>query len=395
MNATRAIPAFYLFAASRALIPIYPLYAVMFLAEGITAVGLASLIAIWSSVVLLAEVPSGALADRTSRKRLVLVGMWMKAAAFLIWYVWRDYWGFAAGFVCWGLGSSLRSGAQEALMYEMMQGFGREADFPRFYGVFSSLTMLSSSAGQLAGGMLIFLGYDTVLLISAVMPIVSTIPIMIFVAEPTRRASPDQRNDYWATLASGVRVARDDRRVVYILLVSMIVLVVPGIFDEFASPTFAEAGFSLEYLGYFGALNGIAAAAGMAVSHRLRATDHVTLLCLAAVAGVVLACATFRLNVWLVAGIAVFFFLFAIVSTSLQVQLQTLIDSETRATVTSVVALGEEAGGIIFIMAFGFIAGGAGMIGAMRFAGVGTVITASAFIVLARVWQLRLQAQDG
>ena len=133
----------------------------------------------------------------------------------------------------------------------------------------------------------------------------------------------------------------------------------------------------------------------MAVSHRLRATDHVTLLCLAAFAGVVLACATFGLNVWLVAGIAVFFFLFAIVSTSLQVQLQTLIDSETRATVASVVALGEEAGGIIFIMAFGFIAGGAGMIGAMRFAGVGTVITASAFIVLARVWQLRLQAQDG
>ena len=49
-------------------VPLYPLYALLFADSGLSGAEISALFAIWSAVGLLAEVPSGALADRFSRR---------------------------------------------------------------------------------------------------------------------------------------------------------------------------------------------------------------------------------------------------------------------------------------------------------------------------------------
>jgi MFS family permease len=78
----------------------YPLYALLFAAAGLSTAQITSLFVIWSGVSFVLEVPSGAWADAFSRRRLLAAGAVIRAAGFLAWGVFPNYFGFAFGFVC-------------------------------------------------------------------------------------------------------------------------------------------------------------------------------------------------------------------------------------------------------------------------------------------------------
>src|SRR4051794_6535916 len=97
-------------------VPIYPLYALLFTDAGMSGAQVSALFAIWSAVGILAEVPSGALADRFSRRGCLVAAGVLQAAGYAAWMLLPTFGGFALGFVIWALGGSLASGAQEALL---------------------------------------------------------------------------------------------------------------------------------------------------------------------------------------------------------------------------------------------------------------------------------------
>jgi MFS family permease len=86
-------------------IPWFALYALYMIDSGLTAGELASLFIIWSVTAFAVEIPSGAWADAFSRRKLVATGAAIRGAGFLIWTIWPTYWGFAIGFVLWGMRS--------------------------------------------------------------------------------------------------------------------------------------------------------------------------------------------------------------------------------------------------------------------------------------------------
>ena len=90
---------------------IYPLYAVMFEARGgLDTFQISTLFIIWVVASMALEVPTGALADRYSRRNLLVIGECIRSLGYLSWLVWPTYLGFALGFVLWGAGEALDSG---------------------------------------------------------------------------------------------------------------------------------------------------------------------------------------------------------------------------------------------------------------------------------------------
>src|SRR5688572_32151149 len=81
---------------------------------------------------VVAEVPSGALADRYGRRSAVVLAGVLQAAGYAMWIALPGFPGFAAGFALWGLGGAMASGAFEALLYDGLAAAG-EAD--RYAGV--------------------------------------------------------------------------------------------------------------------------------------------------------------------------------------------------------------------------------------------------------------------
>ncbi|MGH3912686.1 MAG: MFS transporter, partial [Pseudonocardiaceae bacterium] len=115
-------------------VPLYPLYAVWFADTGLSGAEISALFALWSAVAIIAEVPSGALADRFSRRGALVAGGVLQAAGYALWIALPGFPGFAAGFVLWGFGGALFSGALEALLYDGLAAVGAEAHYPRVLG---------------------------------------------------------------------------------------------------------------------------------------------------------------------------------------------------------------------------------------------------------------------
>lgn len=115
----------------------YPIFTVLFLDFGLSLSQFAILNAIWAAVIVLSEVPSGALADTFGRRNLlVFAGLMMVVEICLLLFVPRGnldllFGFFVANRVLSGLAEAAASGADEALAYDSLALEGDANDWGR------------------------------------------------------------------------------------------------------------------------------------------------------------------------------------------------------------------------------------------------------------------------
>ncbi|NEB13905.1 MFS transporter, partial [Streptomyces coelicoflavus] len=142
---------------------LYPVYALLFADTGLSVWQTASLFALWSLTGVLLEVPSGAWADAVSRRLLLILGPLLTAAGFALWVLVPSYGAFALGFVLWGAGGALGSGALEALVYDELDRAGAAHRYARVMGRARAIGIAATmSAMGLAGPVFARGGYDAV-----------------------------------------------------------------------------------------------------------------------------------------------------------------------------------------------------------------------------------------
>lgn len=114
----------------------YPVFAILFLDYGLSLEQFALLNALWAAAIVVLEVPSGALADRWGRQRMVQLASILMVAEMLVLLVvplgnsWVVFAAFAVNRVLSGAAEACASGADEALAYDSLKAAGREAEWP-------------------------------------------------------------------------------------------------------------------------------------------------------------------------------------------------------------------------------------------------------------------------
>ena len=141
---------------------LYPVYALLFSDTGLTVWQISSLFCLWALTGVLLEIPSGAWADAVSRRLLLWLGPLLTAAGFTLWVLAPSYWAFALGFVLWGAGGALASGALEALVYEDWTGSARPAVRGRLGRARAAGLVAVLASMPLTGPVLAFGGYPAV-----------------------------------------------------------------------------------------------------------------------------------------------------------------------------------------------------------------------------------------
>nr|WP_325050268.1 MFS transporter [Actinomadura craniellae] len=195
---------------------LYPVYAVLFAETGLSAAEISSLFILWSLTGFVVEVPSGLLADVVSRRLLVVLAPLLAGAGFALWTFLPGYPAFAAGFVLWGVGGSVQSGALEALVYEELSRAGAAGSYARLTGRAEAVGITAvMAASGLAAPVLALGGYRALGVASIAATLVAAAIALSF-PEQGRAAGgePDEpEQGYAAVLRAGLAEVRGSPRV--------------------------------------------------------------------------------------------------------------------------------------------------------------------------------------
>lgn len=79
-------------------LPIYAFYTLLFIERGMSISEIAILVSLWSGFSILFEIPSGILADRWSRRNMLVIASFVEGLCFFIWSFSQSFSLFAVGF---------------------------------------------------------------------------------------------------------------------------------------------------------------------------------------------------------------------------------------------------------------------------------------------------------
>ena len=300
---------------------------------------------IWSGVGIVAEVPMGALADRFSRRYALVAAGVAQAAGYTLWIALPGFPGFAGGFVLWGLGGALASGALEALVYDGLTAAGAQARYPTVLSWLRSAELLSQLPTALAATLLFAAGGYVLVGWVSVGSCLCAAALATRLPEAPRADSADSPDDdtelgYLATLRAGIAEAVARPAVRGIVLA---VALLGGIdaFEEYFALLANKWGVPVLAVPFALLVIPVAGAAGAAIGGRHGGSAALLGAALAAGAAVLVATGLLHRPVGLV-GLAVFYGLYRLVLLVADARLQDRITGPARATVTSVAELGTE-----------------------------------------------------
>ena len=154
--------------------PIFGFYQLLFLENGLSITGVTILIAIWNATVVLAEIPTGIIADKFSRRNLLVFSSLIQGTGFLIWFFASGFWTFALGFILWGIAEAMVSGAESSLIYDNLKFDEKVDKFTEIFGKAEFWGNIGVIVAIISAGILIsFVSPATMALVSSIICLVN------------------------------------------------------------------------------------------------------------------------------------------------------------------------------------------------------------------------------
>lgn len=130
-------------------------YLPLFMGEnGIDKSTYSLLAAVHALSVIFLEIPSGYLADAIGRKRTLVLGGMLGALGYVIYALSFSFWGFLLAMVTLGVGQSLISGSDSAMLYETLVAMDKTGEYSKYEGRVIALGSLMETIGAPLGGLL-------------------------------------------------------------------------------------------------------------------------------------------------------------------------------------------------------------------------------------------------
>lgn len=324
------------------MVPLYPLYALLFADAGMSEAQIAALFAVWTLTSVIAEVPCGALADRFSRRGALAASGLLQAGAYALWLIAPAFTGFAAGFVLWGLGGSLVGGAFQALVNDGLAAHGAARRLGAVLGRAEAAALVAQV--PVAGAAVVLLQAGGFTLVAVVSIATCLASAAFALTLPERRPGGATDHDgaggtgYLKTMRAGTRLALGAGAVRGIVLASGVIAAFEAV-EEF-TPVLAQ-GWGVPTPAVPVALLAVplAGACGAAAGGHLARAGRRTVGAWAVGAALCLLLAVAVARPAAVVALAAFYGAWMALSVAADVRLQRAIDGEHRATITSFAGL--------------------------------------------------------
>jgi MFS family permease len=145
----------------------------MFRESGIAQLGMSTLLIIMQVTKLIADLPTGIIADRYGRRNLLILANICRISFMALWAFLPSYSSFAIGMALWGISMSCLYGNTEAYIYDQLKIEKREGFFAKIVGRYYAIQNIAISAGSFLGGYFFLYGGHKIILL------LSTIPMLL------------------------------------------------------------------------------------------------------------------------------------------------------------------------------------------------------------------------
>ena len=387
---------FILFSFLLECIAVYPVYMIMFRDRGFTFTGLAWLMVIWSLPVVLLEVPSGILADRWSRKKLILAGTLLKGGGYLVWALWPGYAAAAAGFALWGVQEAFCSGSRQALLFETLREHGEASRYESAAGICAAASTAGTVIALVAGGFLYSVDEGLPVILSIAAAGAAIVPALFFREKrisagagncggPGAEGRDDSRGH-----RNGVRNAiAAAEGLVALLIAACVAGGAYGSVDEYDGLIAVESfGIPVRFVGLWGALRfALEGVGGMTAGPLTRLLDRIGRRGLPGglvAAGLLIAVSTVIPGPARIALYLSYYLFMASLNVVLEGRLNRAVDDSGRATLLSLSSLGITLAAIALSPLFGFSADRFGIVWIVRITGMAGVAAGLLYMAVSR-----------
>jgi len=372
---------FYIFQFFFDFILLYAVDKLFFLERGLNLSHIAILIACWSGLTILLEVPTGALADKWSRKYVLVLSGLAFSLCYITWFFSSTFWMFLLGFIFRTIGGTFSSGTLESYVYDFLRMKKKEDEFEKVWGRGYALNLTGIAIAISLGGILSDYSYGPVLILSASTPlVVSGVALLL---PRINKSSPSGGRSYISFMREGIKRAFSNTILIRVFIYSAIVYGVLGMLDEYDQVLLSSwLGLSNSFIGIWLAISVGISGLSAFFAHKLRYNGFLFLNLIAAVTCILLI-VIFLFNSLLVLGMLLFLYIIsALMNVLIQGIIQREIASDERATITSVNSLLSEAGQIILGLSFGFITNQLGIQFGYGFFGIITAVYLVGYFVI-------------
>lgn len=338
------------------LIPAYVIERLFWEQRGMTIQMVVYTEIIYAITVFLLEIPSGIMADKWGRKKLIMVNAFLGCCEFLILVLATEFWHFATAIFLAGVGRAAGSGSENALLYDSLLSNGDEHLFEKCLGRLNAFDFIAAILAALSGSLMASrFGFEFNYWVSCAGMLVSLF-ISFTLVEPGVKSRIDDPIPVKEYVITSVNFFRNNYGVCLVLLSGMVAGSAMNFVDEFWQLYVSRLGIPVVYFGLFSAGLSFLRLPGNILAYRIKNRMSYRGL----IPGVVFIFAAGMLYLYAVRGISslVVIFLVCIVSGIMEPTatgyLHHRIDSSMRATIDSFQSLGLRAMIIITGLGFGF-----------------------------------------
>ncbi len=300
---------------------------------GIDAVGIGIVSAMSLVTTIVLDIPSGMIADRWSRKKLLMLGIVFLALSTVLAVTSHGHlWLYIASYVCYGCYLVCISGTYQALTYDILHEEGRAKDYTKIMGREYAAFLIGAAVANALSGFIATISITLPFWLTLI-PCALNMLLLAHITEPTFHKKEQQER--FVRQVRGAAHAIVHVAVLRCLAIIWCAMAVSEVFkQDFSQLYMLQFTGSAVFLGFLWAGYAVAWALGSTLAHRLK--DHlgkilIAMFCLTIALGLVH-------SVW---GLVLFMLqavLAAAVFVLIETQVQDATPSAVRASILSVLS---------------------------------------------------------
>ncbi len=361
-----------------------PLYAIFMQSHGVSDIELSWLLMLYPLAILATQIPITWLTSRIGRRRAIILGQILKSIAFVLWFIWPTYTGFAIGMCLWGMQYAFTEPAFDALMYDELAARHLRRAYTRVLGWRRAAQALGAALSAF-GSLMMFFGYGWVTAASVLALGISVLFIAGMHLVQPRFIKPPKTVGIRVLMRTGMRVWLMMPCVQMLMMLSLMVANFVYL-DDYLSPIALSIGLPVEYVGALPFILMGCSVLGQNIAYKFSSLKNRTIHAAICTVGLLFALFSVFYSLWAAWMLALAYFIASIVNMLLYSRMQDAIPTRYRSLLLSLYNIGSNVAYVMVCLIIGL----GGELGSWRYG----ILMMGIILIWTGVWAALFQRNE-